>query len=347
MPTKIAGGKDEGSKIVLAVARAQSKHTGVSGRAREKKHLSSFNFPFCKAFFKPFMLCCMSSLLLLLLLPSSVQPLSSVLHPARHPIWRISAGAPNGTPAQVAGALEAEAEVGAGASQPGSSTSYTMMDSSGRSFSCAVPSLPEGGAAATEAEGGLKLRQAVVEALLAAAAPSALCAVLHKDYWSYEVCLPSPSTQGASTVRQWHSSGPTEPPGSVQVLGALQPGRDALEYTPSGARYLAQHFQGGTGGRSAEVRWVCARNWPGVLPRPAAAAAAAAVAAAAGDAAAAAVPVLAALELISVTEDPPLHYTLLVGSYGEAACELLPSPQALLAPLNHTCVEYIAGGWWT
>ena len=270
--------------------------------------------------------------LILALVAVAVHPFSSVLHPAQQPIYKVLLDPPTS----------------GGVAQR--STAHAMMDGSGRRYTCSLPAPPQ----ATEGEeeqgrgggGGRKLVQAVLEALAAAAPPAgaAPCAQRHEGYWSYEACLPAAAGGVAGSVRQWHSPGPSMHPHSEHSLGAHAPSRDALEYTPHGVRYLAQRFQDGTGGRSSEVRWVCSRGWGGSGAAPVGGTAAAApVAAAAAPGASVQPP----LELLSVAEAPPLHYTLVVGSRSERVCELLPSPQTLLAPLNHTCVEYFTGGWWT
>ena len=259
-----------------------------------------------------------------------------MLHPAQHPIFRVHT-APERFPAATAAA--------AAAAPPPATRARTVMDASGRLFSCAVPALPSGGAGeALPEDGSAKQRQAVLDALAGSLqGAGAACASRREGYWSYEACLGLGGSSGSGdggggsggsgggSVRQWHSPGLGASPVGDQALGAHAPSRDALEYTPRGARYLAQHFEGGAGGRSAEVRWVCARSWPGAAP-------------AAPSASAALAP---ALELLAVAEAPPLHYTLYAGSRSDAVCELLPSPEALLAPFNTTCVEYAAGGWWT
>jgi hypothetical protein len=51
-------------------------------------------------------------------------------------------------------------------------------------------------------------------------------------------------------------------------------------------------------------------------------------------------------DIVRVQEDPPLHYSLLVGTRDPVLCDMLPSPSRLLAPLNNTCIEHV-DGWWT
>jgi len=85
-----------------------------------------------------------------------------------------------------------------------------------------------------------------------------------------------------------------------------------------------QYFEGGDGGRVSEVKVQCT-----VDRRQSSTA------------------TVAALELLTVEEDPPLHYNLTVGVHNPPLCSLLSSPEAILAPLNHTCIDFGTGGWWS
>jgi hypothetical protein len=86
----------------------------------------------------------------------------------------------------------------------------------------------------------------------------------------------------------------------------------------TGSAYV-QRFAAGTEGRAAVVRYEC---------EPAGMAAG------------------VALDIVSVTEAPPLTYTLVVGTRDASVCAAAPSLARLLAPLNNSCLEHVEG-WWT
>ncbi len=199
---------------------------------------------------------------------------------------------------------------------------HTMVDGSGARWQCAVPMGGGGGGGSgggSPPAPGAPLERAL--AVLGALRAQEACALRVTGYWTFQVCA-------GGRVRQFHYEEPTALADRSLDLGAHVPARDRVESLPGGTRALSQRFEGGDGGRAADVQWVCAGGGG-------------------GSAATAPAPAPPALELLSVEEAPELAYTLRVGVRSAALCAALPSPPALLAPINGTCIEHSPGGWWS
>jgi len=251
----------------------------------------------------------------LLLLLRAAAPTSShdpsFLRPSHAQRWEVTFGAPAAPPSPARG-------------EPPSAplASYTMTDGAGALWRCAVPlgggGGGGGGGVAPSQGAPLERALAALDALRAQEA----CALRVEGYWTFRVCA-------GGRVTQFHADEPSGPAGRALDLGSPVPARDRVEALPGGARALLQRFEGGDDGRAADVQWVCLGG-------------AAAAAAAAG-----APSTSPTLELLSVAEAPERAYTLRVGVRSAALCAALPSPAALLAPINGTCIEHSPGGWWS
>ncbi len=226
--------------------------------------------------------------------------------------------------------------------------SYTMVDGAGARWRCAVPLGGGGGAAdggapprAAAGGGGAPLERAL--AALGALRAAEACALRVEGYWTFQVCA-------GGRVRQFHYDAPSSSPGRSLDLGSHVAARDRVEALPGGTRALLQRYEGGDDGRAADVTWVCLGGGGGEEGGGVAGAVTAAAGAAADGAAPQPPPAPAppaALEVLAVEESPPLVYALRVGVRSAELCAALPSPPALLAPINGTCIEHSPGGWWS
>jgi hypothetical protein len=272
--------------------------------------------------------------------PSSFD--ASFLRPSHAQRWEVALTPPSAAAGGTAGAP----------SPPPQSTHY-MVDGAGVRWRCVVPLVGDGaggnggggGGGAPPPPGapagGAPLERAL--AALAALHAQGACALKPAGYWTFQVCA-------GGRVRQFHVEELALPKGESLDLGSHAPARDRVETLPGGTRALTQRFEGGDGGRAADVQWVCgggAAAAAAAVAHPPAFAAVAAAAGGAGGGAAPPPPPPLALEVLSAEEAPPLTYTLRVGVRSAALCAALPSPPTLLAPINNTCIEHSPGGWWS
>lgn len=146
-------------------------------------------------------------------------------------------------------------------------------------------------------------------------------------YWAYEVC---PSL----AARQFHvrtdsrssSSSSSSTGGGAPTpehsLGRHDPSLDEVAVDEDGALVYMQTFTRGDGGRSAVVTYRCDAGGDTVLAPG------------------------VSSGIVSINEDPPLHYSVAVAVRDAALCEALPSPASIVAPVNETCFS-LADGWWS
>ena len=237
-----------------------------------------------------------------------------------------------------------------------------MRTASGAPFTCFVPPPASGASSGAPPEDSRSMRAAAAAAALASSA-SRCVTKRSGPFWTVEVCAGLHARQFRATQVLGSGSGgagaelAAGQPISASVPLALSDEETAIQLgtfgtvregggagagagasddaavagsgseergsslgaSATGALALRQLLRGGTDGRATLVQWLC--DPPGMEPG-------------------------ALVDIVSVTEQPPLNYSIVVGTREPAVCELLPSPQWLVAALNQTCFEHVEG-WWT